>query len=391
MNYLIRVVFIFSNVIAVSAQNSYYPSLDWGTYKINYTDTIIYDNEILYNEFNYKGKAPLFVQIWFPESEKTTNKYLRLGDLKFKAVPKELVKVYDILSARMDETLLRDGIESDSFTGEPVDYKNISTNEILQRIKLIKTKSTRSRLGSKLDFPVILYHHGSQGISYENFVMAEYFASKGYVFISANFHLPFPNTSFGLLPYELEMENKHNQSSAKTLINFAKSISTGKSVFFIGHSWGAQEGWCFLNEDTLVDAFVSMETTLEFKTDPVEIKEKWPYVFDALQTKKNKFSIPILLFAALEKTTNFHFFKGLSSEKMVYASYKKPFAHNSYASLYTIRYYIKDVIPQPDTDTLVSQIKGYSKHLKMMCSFFEHVQNKKEFQQIDFDVDFHFN
>jgi hypothetical protein len=67
-----------------------------------------------------------------------------------------------------------------------------------------------------------------------------------------------------------------------------------------------------------------METTIEFKTDSVQIKEMWPYVYDALKTKRNKFSIPILLFAATEEDKPFEFFEGVSNKEMIHASYKEP-------------------------------------------------------------------
>src|SRR5690606_34502193 len=146
---------------------------------------------------------------------------------------------------------------------EPIDYGNLSHAEILKKIKDTPTQTVRSKL-TKKTFPVIVYHHGSQGLSDENSIMAEYFASHGYIFISCNFHLPYPDMPFGLLPYDLETKSKHNQSSAKTILKFARNLAQDKGVYFIGHSWGAQEGWCFLNEENYADAFISMETTIEF-------------------------------------------------------------------------------------------------------------------------------
>jgi hypothetical protein len=104
--------------------------------------------------------------------------------------------------------------------------------EVLDLIKLTQTRSTRLKLEPDLNYPVIVYHHGSQGMTDENSIMAEYFASRGYIFVSANFHLPYPNTIYGLLPYDLEKDNKHNQSSARNVIHFAKSISTNNQVFY---------------------------------------------------------------------------------------------------------------------------------------------------------------
>lgn len=390
MRPLIIIYFLCFPVLTVKGQGSYYDHIELGEYSVNYSDSIIYDPEIQYQQYGYSGSAPLFVQIWFPSVKGKTGKSLNFGQYKPLYIPAGLSQVYEKLTTQQDEILIRDGIESNMVNDEPIDYGNLTTRQILQKIKQSATISNRSTIDSTLDFPVIVYHHGSQGISFENSVMAEYFASNGYVFIASNFHLPYDNTIYGLLPYHLEKENKHNQSSAKTLINFAKSISTRDKLFFIGHSWGAQEAWCFLDDSTWVDAFVSMETTIEFKTDSARIKELWPYVWDAIKVKRNTFSIPILLFASKEDDTNFDFFKDLSSGKMIFASYKEPFAHNSYTSMYMMRYFLRKEINQPDAEMLLSQIKGYAAHLKLIHAFFESLLKNEKLNLSPFDKRFKF-
>ncbi len=366
--------------LEVHCQDSFYDHVSLGSYDVGFCDSIIYDDEIHYNQYGYEGKIPIFLQIWFPASASPNQEFMESGDYRNRTVPKELGQVYEALCERMDESYIRDGITYDVSTDQPIDYGSNTYTDILDHIKSQKTRSIRMEMPPNSNFPVIVYHHGSQGMSDENSIMAEYFASRGYIFISANFHLPYPNTPFGLLPYHLEKESKHNQSTAKNVLKFARSITSRENVFFIGHSWGAQEGWCFLHEETLANGFVSMETTIEFKTDSFEIKEKWPYVYNAIKTKRNKFSIPILLFAAKENNTNFDFFKDSSTKKMIYASYNDPFAHNSYTSFYMSRYFLKDEIKQPDAETLLSQIKGYKAHLDFIYSFLESIRSKEAFQ-----------
>jgi len=384
-------VISFFSVLLVKAQGSYYDHIDFGAYTVNYSDTILYDTEIHYAQYGYSGRAPLFVQMWFPSTTHKTESRLTFGAYTLDTVPPELSGVYKQLTAQMDEIFIRDGIEFNIETEEPIDYGNQRTEEILQKVKRVPTRSSRSKMDATLPFPVIVYHHGSQGLSYENSIMAEYFASNGYVFITTNFHLPYENTIYGLLPYEREKENKHNQSSARTLIQFAKSITNTTTVFFIGHSWGAQEGWCFLNDSTFVDAFVSMETTIEYKTDPLKIKEVWPYVYDALTVKKNRFSIPILTLAAADDNLSFDYFKGLGSKEMIFASYNEPFLHNSYTSMYMMRYFLGSAIPLPDSKTLLSQIMGYAQHVNMIHAFFESVQKKQPFMRSEFSNYFTFH
>jgi dienelactone hydrolase len=390
MRKLIPLYFLCVSVFSVKAQDSYYDHIAVGKYSVRYSDTVIYDPAIHYEQYGYSGPAPLFVQVWFPSMKATAKKRLAFGQYKFHTIPAGLSRVYEKLSSQMDEIFIRDGIESNMMNDEPIDYGHLTTRQVLEKINRLATISSRSAIDAKLDYPVIVYQHGSQGLSSENTVMAEYFASHGYVFITANFHLPYENTIYGLLPYHLEKENKHNQSSAKALINFAKSIAAREKVFFIGHSWGAQEGWCFLDDPAWADAFVSMETTIEFKKDTARIKELWPYVWDAIQVKRNTFSIPVLLFAAADDDTNFDFFKGLSSAPMIFASYKEPFAHNSYTSLSMMRCFLRKDINQPDSAMLLNQVKGYARHLDLIHAFFKALLKNEKLNLSPFDNYFKF-
>ncbi len=390
MKYILLLPVFFLTFFA-SGQQSFYDLINFGKFQSNYYDTVIYDSEIHYKQFGYSGDAPLFVQVWFPDQARESNNYLKYGDFVITIVPSNLNQVNKELQDQMDQIAIRDGLTYNIETDEPISYKDNTKAEILERLKQIETRSIRSPLPSKLDYPVIVYHHGSQGLSYENSIMAEYFASLGYIYVSANFHLPYENTTYGLLPYVLEKENKHNQSSAKALINYGKSLSPENQVFYIGHSWGAQEGWCFLNDPIWVNGFVSMETTIEYKTDSLKIKEMWPYVYDAIKTKKNKFSIPILTFAADDETLTFEFFEGVNSEETIFASYKKPFAHNSYTSMYLMRYFLSKEINQPDSELILTQIEGYIAHLKLISLFTESVLNDEKLELSSFTESFYIN
>jgi len=383
---------LFSHVYSnIRSEETFYDYVTLGNYSVGYYDTLIFDDQIHYEQYGYKGNAPLFVQVWFPTNGTINNTYMLLGDYRFTNLPSDLVGVYQLLSKQMDQSFIDYGIVYDLETDNPIDYGDLTTEEILTQIKKISTKGLRMSSLPKMNYPVIVYHHGSQGMSDENTIMAEYFASRGYIFISSNYHLPYPNTIYGLLPYQLEKENKHNQSAAKKVIQFAKTITTDSTLFFVGHSWGAQEGWCFLNDESLSSGFVSMETTIEFKTDSLSIKEIWPYVYDAIQIKKNKIAVPILLFAATESNDRFHFFNDAGTQKMIHAAYKKPFAHNSYTSFYMMRYFLNNDIKQPDKALMLTQINGYIAHLNMMFAFFEHIRNKQPFDSTSFSADFYIN
>ncbi|HRE75220.1 MAG TPA: hypothetical protein PK798_10790 [Flavobacteriales bacterium] len=385
------IFFFLIRSIPLFAQTSYYDFLPLGKHRVAFFDTIIYDQHKIYNQYGYSGSSPLFVQVWFPNKKVITKQYLRFSDLRNTKTPKELDSVYKILNKHCDESILRDCILYDIRNDNELKYGNFSPEEVLTKIQNVETRALRSESSSITKYPVIVYHHGSRGLSDENYLMAEYFASQGYIFISANFHLPYRNSPFGLLPYELEKNYIHDQSAAKTVIDFAYQLSGKSDVFFIGHSWGAQEGWCFLNEAGTVKAFISMETTIEFKSDSTEIKDKWPHVYEALKINKKKIAIPVLLFAATERAGKFDFFASSGTNLMVHTSCKTAFAHNSYTALYMQRYFFKNEIPQADSTALYDQINGYVRHVKLIHHFLESVRQHKKFKHKPFSGYFYFS
>ncbi len=373
------------------AQNNFYQSIALGQYTVGFCDTILFDESITYNEFGYHGAAPLFVQIWHPVNKIKNPNYLQFSEFRNRHLPKNLEKVYHEINKELDKSFIEYNLSESLIDGESIEYIGLKYNNILDSIKQLDTKSVNVKIKNKNNYPIIIFHHGSQAASDDNYILAEYFASRGYIVLASNFHLPYPNTPFGLLPYELEKQNKHNQSAAKKLIQFSKSITKSKELFFIGHSWGAQEGWCFLHEPGWASAFVSMETTIEFKSDSNEIKEKWPYVYQVVKTENKTYSLPILLFANTQKNEGFNFFENKHNTSMTFISSKANFNHDSYNASYLMRYYLNNKIKQPDKIVLKEQIELYGIHLKIMEDFFISVKNKKVFNKNKYESLFYIN
>ena len=149
MKRVITGILLCLGFLTSKAQDSYYDYIDLGEFNIGYCDSIIYDNENQYIQYHYEGMAPLFVQIWFPDDNGTNQDYMKLGDFRFKAVPKELSQVYQELSSHMDESFVRDGITYNILTDEPIDYGNLNPEEIFNRLKKTQTKSRRSKIALK--------------------------------------------------------------------------------------------------------------------------------------------------------------------------------------------------------------------------------------------------
>lgn len=351
---------------------------------IGFADTLLFNDSLRYTAFGYDGPAPLFVQAWFPLGGTMAEPLgrldpnnLRFRELRKPTLPTSLQPVYQQLLLRMDSAFiaycLRYPIDGD----EPIDYAPFTEQQVKDSLFALGTHAFRAALPLGADRPVILYHHGSQGLSDENVWMAEHFAENGFIFLSCNFHWPLLNAMYGT-PLVWEPD----RSSIRTMLRFARSLAKGNKVFYIGHSWGAQEGWCTLHELGLADAFISLETTMEWKTDTAEVRDKWPHVLDAITTKS--YPMPILMVADTEAEPAwpadrppfpmFSAVKGdpaMAGQVVRYLDPKEGFSHESYTSAYLMRQAGEGRFSLPDAEQLREQRNIYQALLDELLCFFQ--------------------
>lgn len=362
---------VFASWPCASAQNGAHP-VALGHMSIGYTDTVVTVAGQRYEQFGYSGPAPLFVSIWHPLSSASTQRIpLTWRELRHRALSGPLKKTYDELLLRMDSSLIEYDIRYPINSDEPIDHGPGGPSAVKEALLDLPTHGVRAPMEGKSARPVIVYHHGSQGLSDENLWMAEYFASRGYVFVTANFHWPLEHAMYGT-----PLVWRPDAASVSTLIELARSLSTTDSVFYIGHSWGAQEGWCLLHEQGLAQAFVSLETTLEWKTDTMEIKDKWPYVHEALRTKN--YPMPILMVADTENGPPFASFAAARG-RITQADPVLDFDHEGYTSAYLMRHAVKERFPQPDSTELESQRSTYRAMLTLIDDWFATVRHHDPF------------
>ncbi len=330
---------------------------------IGFADTLLFNDSLRYAAFGYTGPAPLFVQVWFPLSVEPMTAPLSHAQLRQRTLEGPLRRVYDELLVRMDSAFIEYDLRYPLGGDEPIDYSPFTEQQVIDSLFALPTKAHRATRPTTLDFPVVVYHHGSQGLSDENVRMAEHFAANGFVFVSGNFHWPLEDKLYGT-PLLWEPD----QSSIRTVLRFASQLANGNKVFYIGHSWGAQEGWCTLHEPGLVDAFVSLETTMEWKTDTAEVRDKWPQVLEAITT--HSYPMPILLVADTEGEPPFPMFKGVRGE-LRYLDPKKPFAHESYTSAYLLRLAGQGRFEVPDREALQEQFDMHAALLGELLHFLQ--------------------
>lgn len=352
----------------VLGQSTFYNVLPFGRYEVGYSDTTIYDNKFTYEAFGYNGKKPYFVKIWHPITSDVNAPYLLVEDILGINPGAELKSIGEELSKNYSEIMIRDYISENVESGETNHFGDYSFDSIEALIGKIKTRSIRNTFSPGSNYPVIVYHHGSQSNPAENYAMAEYFASRGFIFISANFHLPFENTIFGLRPYAKIVQNE-DEESLKTILAFAKTISTNPNVFFIGHSLGAQMGFRALDQETDLKGFISLETTLEFKNDYGQIQEYWPEVYRKIAIEKANYPFPVMLCAATGKKEPFYFLDQINAQQLIFTSTEEWFEHDAYLSLFYLRYFLEEKIPQSDKHIFEKRLPLYAKHLHQMHQF----------------------
>jgi pimeloyl-ACP methyl ester carboxylesterase len=313
---------------------------------IGFADTLLFNDSLRYTGSGYDGPAPLFVQAWFPIEEQTTAR-LTYRQLRERHLTGPLQRVHQELLSRADSAFIEYDLRYPFDGDDPIDYTPYSEWQVKDSLFALRPSAFAAAWPERLDRPVIVYHHGAQGFSDENVALAESFARLGFVFLSCNFHWPLEDR-----PYGFPIEWKPDRQSIRTMLRFARALARGNKVFYIGHSWGAQEGWCTLHELGLVDAFISLETTMEWKTDTAEVHDKWPFVLKAITT--HSYPMPILMVADTEGEPPFPMFKGVHGD-LRYLDPKTPFGHESYTSAYLLRLHGRGRFPVPDAEELLVQ------------------------------------
>lgn len=349
-----------------------------------YDDTILYNTKQAYNFAEYNGPAPLFVQIWHPVKRQPKTESLTFGQLRNEHLPGNLNAIYRELESLSDSSFLDYNLLYTIDTDDEIGYDGHSHADLLEETKLIPTRSYRSKQSETGKFPVIIYHHGAQGISDENYLMAEYFASRGYVFISANFHLPYAGRTYGSIPWG---SSYFDTTAIATLTNFAAKLAGDQHVYAIGHSWGAQVLWHYLKDNQQIDGFLSLETSLEFETDTAKVMDLWPELYQTLETGKGRYNMPVLLMAATETDQTFPWFRGCSRVQY-YCSPKTAFHHESYTSAFFSRYFMREHLPQPDEAELERQHGLYNELLEISFRFLQSNRRKSTAKFENFKQDF---
>lgn len=371
---------------ALAQDNLHYQQLDFGAFNVGFHDTLLLHEDIVYNNASYNGSMPIIIKVWHPVSNTNSAKTLLLKDFQSDAqLPQEIAQIEANLNEKFDDYYRKYFLLEDYIHFDQIDYSPLSDALVLESIKNTPTKSVKAAIDPNSEFPVIVYHHGSRGISYDNYVMAEYLASHGYIVVSANYNFPYDKQ-----PYGFSKQGPYDAKLAERVIDFSNAINQSSKIAYVGHSWGAQLGFAFLPNNDLVDAFVSMETTLEL-WNKTQVRKKWKRLSKLIEKNTSGYEMPILMFANQgdESPVSFDFFKAINADNIIFSSSKKEFVHESYASYYSMRLMYNHVYPQHDSEEFAGQVEIYGKNLKLIKSFLDQTLQYKDVEYDSFYEDFY--
>jgi hypothetical protein len=329
-------ILIICSAPLFSQKNNFEERLSFGQYEVGYKDTIVYDSSEIFSYNSYQGYKPYFTHIWYPciksNSESDHFKYTDYWEFHTSKENEELLK------------MLMQIYSSQTFGSQ--NFPEI----VLNQISSVNYRAPQ--LKNKL--PIILYHHGSQGIGIENNKLCEYFASHGYVVISPNFTLPsdivpklIPSSLFKSkfdltnLNEEImsKIDDEMSNAEFRNIDFFLRAIkklhlSSNEKIIGIGHSHGAQ--LLFLSDRDKIDRLdkvIALHTMYE-EDKPSEICEIRPRDCEIIERNKDFFSTPKYFIAP-------HFFRNDSIHRpdftfhqkipnSVFIELKAPIQHNAF-------------------------------------------------------------
>jgi hypothetical protein len=122
---------IFSNFIAIQAQDNLYDFMKLGDFDVGFKDTIVFDENYQYNAYDYHGAKPNFIQIWHPSTRKNKDQRLMsFYDFFNSCKHDSLAVIQHQLEKNYREAVIRDCIEENLMSGEANNYGNFSYDSI---------------------------------------------------------------------------------------------------------------------------------------------------------------------------------------------------------------------------------------------------------------------
>lgn len=337
------------------------PSTHGQQMALGFADSLLFDASQSYHYGDYQASRPLRVMAWF-QAKPSNRGFLTFGELLM-GVSTHNRNAWDAQQQQAKLECWRDNAFVDLATAEALGAAEDLEND-QHHLMLLATDAQSHDWPAAGQFPVVIYHHGSRGFGAENYQMAEKWAKAGFLVLAADFHLPHLQWAYGLAE-----GIDSSMASLRCLFAFAQRLAGKQAIYFAGHSWGAQQGWRFLAEDAPpIKGFISLETTLEYKTNAAEIADKWPYLYESFISKGLKVKVPVLAVAARTGSLPFPFLSHKTTGWQAQLGVVPEFAHEAFTSLPFLRLHLP---MQPDDQLLRAQQGLYHDLGKLLLHFLQ--------------------
>lgn len=268
MKYLILILFTTVSTIAVSQTNNLYENLNKGSFEVGFKQLHTNDYSRIYkDEFR-----TIQIALWYPIEQ----------------LEGEKVKIIDYLELFNSEDNHEEEVQIRDFWKNQ--FLRINKNTRVEEILESSSLAYFSPVPANSKYPLILYAAGGQGESFENFLICEILASKGFVVAAI------PSIGTYIHPMEINKEGLMTQTqdlqAVLRYLNQEPYIDF-KNVGAFGWSWGGLSTLYLQTLYPYINAYVSLDGSIAGYRNVIE---KLPYY------GVEKMTAPSLYFTTSEDT-----------------------------------------------------------------------------------------
>ncbi len=360
---LFALLFFYTNAFSQHIDSLF--NINYGKYDVGFRLIETFDNSRIYqfNKTSNSNKRPMQIGIWYPAKDAAGDKLALTNYLAIASRSESLIK---------DKSL--EEIETKAFTNA----YHINT----ERAKEVVQKELKSIINAEPVndvFPLIIYAPGSSADFYENFLLFEYLASKGYVVLSSKSR-GFRNPTMNALMSGVETQTRDMEfmmSKATELEN-----TDLNNINVIGRSWGSIAALIFsIRNKEVTNSITSLDGTLSYNA--IELLKDSPYPGGAFVYK------PILLAVGKKRSKSAtpidrkNYYDNVLYADAHLVAYNE-MRHTAFSSYYLLYHYLlnKDI----DKKTANDLIKGYIdclEHVGEFVDFYNKKDNNLNIQESD--------
>ena len=240
--------------------------------------------------FKYDSGRPILIAIWYPATPAPTRmKYRDYLDIPH---TKELGE-FALGLRKYSETIAKETVFH-----KKVELIGRADQSFVDRQLERPSQAYRDAPATAGHFPVIINHPGAGGSFDDNVLLFEYLASHGYVVISSAYQTSTAYVSNNMNGTHRSIRDMQFLLQAVGELPYADI----HKIAGLGHSAGAQILMQWIGQpDCLLDALVSLDTTLEYTPRNFPGHKELRLKLESL----GRPSIPVILFASAERKPNF--------------------------------------------------------------------------------------